>query len=79
MSVGVLHWQKGPAIGGGVNLEDDTTLLVVEEGVLRIVRVSGFDGDFMILNHAGIETDSHPGNWKYWARITPQSLPAELK
>lgn len=93
MSVGILHWRKGPAITGCTEYEiagkfanwndgDELMIIVDSAGVREIsyARISIDDGKLNVMNSDGKDHSWwHPGEWSYWARITPESLPAELK
>ena len=82
MSVGILHWHKGPALGGRGDLweHDDQLLIIAGPGEIHFARIEEHDGKINVLDANG---DEHVwrclDEWSYWARITPQSLPAEMK
>ena len=99
MSVGILHWHKGPALGGGGTAgkdkdgnaiwnDGDQLLIIIKSepevgtpwSEIHYVRTFCIDGFMSASDARGDEfTDFDPDEWSYWARITPQSLPAELK
>lgn len=82
MSVGILHWRKGPALGGRSDQwsHGDQLLIIAGPNEIHYARIEEHDGNVNVLDANG---DEHAwwfwDEWSYWARITPQSLPAELK